>query len=592
MKKIRNIFIVMFAVFMLAAFALVGCTPSDLKDGYIMEGVLVAGVEIGGMTKEDALSAVRLATADIYASEPMVIQLPDKAITLSADLTGIALDPEAAVEAAYAIGRDISKAEYEALKVQAMTTGIQADISGCFTVSKDDLHTILAKLCKDYTDSVLTHGSYEIIGEMPDLAAEELPEELQTLVITTGTPQFHLDINALCDQVLSAYANCEFQVESQCQVTAPDPVDLDAVFEEIYSEPVEPVMDQETFEVSDHAYGYGFDLEEAKALVSQAGYGEAVEIPLVAVAPEQTKEALASLLFRDVLSKASAYSASSSNRATNLRLACEALNGIVLLPGEKLSYNNALGERTPERGWKPAGTYIDGETVDTYGGGICQPSSVLYYCTLLADLEIVYRACHQYISSYVEPGMDATVYWGGVDFIFANNTEYPIRIEAKANGGNVEIALIGTDTKDYYIDMEYYILDSWGWENEIIEIPEDDNPKGYTDGQVISTPYTGYKVETYKCRYSKEDNSLIERVFEAQSIYDSRNQKTVKIIPNEPEETEPSEPEIEPSEPETEPSVPETDPSEPETEPSSPESEPTDPGTDEPGTPGQGVGEA
>ena len=585
MKKIGKTRIAVLAAVVLAGLLLAGCGPTDLKDGYIMEGVSVAGVDIGGMTKEDALSAVRLATADTYTREPMVVQILDEQLLLTPELTGITLDPEAAVEAAYALGRDISRSEYNALKLQAMTTGIRVDISGCFSLTKASLRTLLEKLCEDYTGSVLIHDSYEITGELPELTAEELPEELQTLVITIGTPRFQMDLDVLCDQVMDAYANREFLVEGLCQVTEPEPVDLDAIYGQIASEPVEPVMDMETFEVSDHAYGYGFDLEAAKALVAEAGYGEVVEIPLTATAPEQTKEALASLLFRDVLAKASAYSASSYNRATNLRLACEALNGIVLLPGEKLSYNNALGERTPERGWKPAGTYVDGETVDTYGGGICQPSSVLYYCALLADLEIVYRACHQYISSYVDPGMDATVFWGGVDFIFANNTDYPIRIEARANGGNVEIALVGTDTKDYYIDMEYYILDSWAWEEEIVEVPEDDNPEGYTDGQVISTPYTGYKVATYKCRYSKEDDSLIERVFETQSVYDSRNKKVVKILYNEPE-TEPSEPETEPSIPEIEPSVPETEPSEPVTEPS-------DPADDEPKAPGEGgVGEA
>ena len=593
MKQTHKIITVLCLLIALGALLLSGCAPSDLQDGYIMEGVTVAGVKIGGLTKEDALAAVRAATADTYTKTPMTVEILDETIILSPELTGIRLDAEAAVEAAYTLGRDISKAEYQALKVQAMTTGIHTDISSCLTLKEADLRAILGKLCKAYTDSVLVHSSYEIIGEAPDLAAEELPEQLQTLVVTIGTPAFHLDMDVLCQQVMDAYRNNEFSVEYRCDVSEPEAVDLDKVYEEIFSEPVEPVMDTKTFEVSDHAYGYGFDLEAAKELVAQAVYGESVEIPLVATAPEQTKEALASLLFRDVLAKASAYSASSSNRATNLRLACEALDGIVLLPGEKLSYNNALGERTPERGWKPAGTYVGGETVDTYGGGICQPSSVLYYCALLADLEIVHRACHQYISSYVEPGMDATVYWGGVDFIFANNTEYPIRIQAKANGGKVEIALIGTDTKDYYIDMEYYILDSWSWEDVTLEVPEDNNPKGYKDGEVITTPYTGYKVTTYKCRYSKETNKLIERVFEAESIYDSRDQVTVKILYNEPE-TEPTEP-LEPSEPtDPEPTDPTpTEPSNPDpSEPDSSEPDPSEPDSDYEGQPGQGVEEA
>ena len=589
MKKIRNMLVTVLVSVLMVALLLAGCSASDLKDGYIMEGVSVAGVNIGGMTKEDALRAVQMAVSNTYSTTPMVVQVLNDTFTLAPEATGVSLNPEAAVELAYGVGRDLSKVEYQALKLQAMTTGIDTDISSCLSINRETLRTLLASQCAGYTDSALEQSGYEVVGELPDLAAEALPEELQTLVISTGTPQFHLDLDVLCDQVMDAYSNREFQVEYECQVTLPDEIDLDTIYAELASEPVEPVMDEETFEVSDHAYGYSFDLEAAKAMLAEADYGETLEIPFFATAPEKTKEEVASVLFRDVLAKASADSFSTYNRATNLRLACEALNGTILLPGESLSYNEALGERTPERGWKPAGTYVGGETVDTYGGGICQPSSVLYYCTLLADLKIVHRACHQYISSYVDPGMDATVYWGGVDFIFANNTEYPIRIDAKADGGYVEIALVGTDTKDYYVKMEYSILGVWNWEEEFVEIPEDNNPKGYKDGEVISSPYTGYRVNTYKCRYSKADDSLIERVFEAESIYSSRNKKIVKIISNKTEEPtpdpseptpDPSEPAPDPSEPTPDPSEPAPDPSVPETEPTTPETEPTNPGGD------------
>ena len=260
MKQTHKFLTVLFVLIAMGVLLLAGCAPSDLQDGYIMEGVSVAGVKIGGMTKEDALTAVRAATADTYTKTPMTVEVLDEIITLSPELTGIHLDPEAAVEAAYSLGRDISKAEYQALKLKAMTTGIQADISSCLSLKEADLRVILGKMCKTYTDSVLVDSSYEIVGEAPDLAAEELPEELQTLVVTIGTPQFHLDLDVLCQQVMDAYRNNEFSVKYSCEISEPASVDLDAVYEEIFSEPVEPVMDTKTFEVSDHAYGYGFDL--------------------------------------------------------------------------------------------------------------------------------------------------------------------------------------------------------------------------------------------------------------------------------------------------------------------------------------------
>ena len=77
--------------------------------------------------------------------------------------------------------------------------------------------------------------------------------------------------------------------------------------------------------------------------------------------------------------------------------------------------------------------------MDTLGGGICQISSTLYYSTLFADLEIVRRYNHGYVSDYIDPGMDATVTWGGADFRFKNNTDYPIRIEAWRADGYVNV---------------------------------------------------------------------------------------------------------------------------------------------------------
>lgn len=117
-----------------------------------------------------------------------------------------------------------------------------------------------------------------------------------------------------------------------------------------------------------------------------------------------------------------------------------------------------VGERTSEKGYRPAAIYTSGTTTDELGGGVCQVASTIYMCALKADLEIVERACHQFTVTYVPMGMDATVYWGYQDFKFRNNTEYPIRVDASVSGGYVHIKLCGTETKDYTIEMTYEIL--------------------------------------------------------------------------------------------------------------------------------------
>lgn len=528
------------AVLLLAACALGGYFyffHSSLEDGIIMNGVSIAGVDVGGMTKEDARSALNLAIGDSYSEKPMVITILDETVELTPELTGVSFDYDAAIEAAYALGRGYSRSERQAQQLEAATSGIQVDMLECLNLDTEVLYAALQSLCKDF-GSTLTQTTYEITGAAPDLSSEEEPTELQTLVITMGTPEFPFDLDDLYDQVLAAYQSNTMEVEYQCEVTMPDPIDLDALYEQTTSEAVEPEIDFETMEVSAHAYGYSFDLEAAKLAVEEAGYGEAVEIPFTVTAPTQTKEVLAAMLFRDELATYTAYQASSSNRATNLRLACEAINGTILMPGDTFDYNEVVGERTPERGYKTAAAYMGNETITTYGGGVCQPSSVIYYCALMADLEIVTRHCHTFASSYVPLGMDATVSWGGPEFRFRNNTDYPIRIDAAADGGSVTITLVGTDLKDYYVKMEYEVWATYGWEEETVKMTAAEaKSKGYSDGEVITTPYTGYKVQTYKCKYSKEDDSLIERTEEALSVYSSRNRRVVKIQKDK-EETE------------------------------------------------------
>ena len=263
--------------------------------------------------------------------------------------------------------------------------------------------------------------------------------------------------------------------------------------------------------------------------MEQAKYGDTIEIPFRFLLPEIHKVDLDSILFRDVLGEYETAHTGNRARTTNIRLACEAINNLILMPGDKFDFNTVVGERTAAKGYMEADAYSDGLTVSARGGGICQVSSTLYYCTLVADLEIVTRSPHSYVSTYMPIGMDATVSWGGPHFTFKNNTNYPIRIEAKEEEGYVKVKLIGTDEKDYYIKMEYEIVGSQSPGVTYREFPSD-NPQGYTDGQVIATPYTGYTAKTYKVKYDKETDELISRDFDRTSQYKKRDEIIVVIV--------------------------------------------------------------
>ncbi|HEU4752356.1 MAG TPA: VanW family protein, partial [Armatimonadota bacterium] len=135
--------------------------------------------------------------------------------------------------------------------------------------------------------------------------------------------------------------------------------------------------------------------------------------------------------------------AGTRNRVHNISLACKAIDGTVLLPGDVFSYNETVGPRVPSAGFREAPVIIRGELQKGTGGGICQVSSTLYNAILLADLSIVRRSHHAFPVHYVPAGRDATVVDGAIDFKFKNPLEHPIAIDAKVSRGRVLISVYG-----------------------------------------------------------------------------------------------------------------------------------------------------
>ena len=176
---------------------------------------------------------------------------------------------------------------------------------------------------------------------------------------------------------------------------------------------------------------------------------------MTAVPPEKTADEIRAVLFRDQLSTFSSPHTANSGRTANLKLACSAINGTVINSGETFSFNGVVGERTAAKGYQKATVYVGSDSVEETGGGICQVASTVYDAALYADLEITERAPHTFFVTYVNGGLDATVYWGSQDFCFRNNTDYPIRVDAWVSGGYVNISIYGTKTNDNYVVLDY-----------------------------------------------------------------------------------------------------------------------------------------
>ena len=141
------------------------------------------------------------------------------------------------------------------------------------------------------------------------------------------------------------------------------------------------------------------------------------------------------------------YKDSGQNRCDNISNATSKINGTLLYPGEEFSVYEAIGPLDAANGYELAGAYENGQTVESYGGGVCQVSTTLYNAVILAELEITQRSNHSMIVSYVKPSMDAAIAGDYKDLRFVNNQDIPIYIEGYTEGKNVTFKIYGHDTR-------------------------------------------------------------------------------------------------------------------------------------------------
>ena len=154
-----------------------------------------------------------------------------------------------------------------------------------------------------------------------------------------------------------------------------------------------------------------------------------------------------------LLSGQSSDCSDSAARQINVALACAAIDGMVLEPGEEFSFNAAVGERTEEKGYVAAGTYADDTGTSEVGGGIGQVASMLYCASLKLDLEQNERAGNTYAVSYVPLGFDAAVYWDVTDYRFTNSLDTPLEIRAKVAEERVTVELWGQPEEARTIEL-------------------------------------------------------------------------------------------------------------------------------------------
>ena len=503
----------------------------------IFPGVCVAGVPVGGMNRQDALSLLEENLGQVSGQ----VTLPLEYGHWTGEITAAAVqvDEQATADQAWKTGREnfiLQGASYLAHQLGAED---QVGLTLAWTSSGKSRLEAEMDEADLQVGGALTNATYAV--------------EQDKIMLTKGFTGVTIDREAAESMVMTAMtqavssamegsASAVQPVVLPAHETTPQEPDFDAMYAELHAVAKSAEIDPETLEISQSVLGVDFDVAQAKAMFAAAAEGETVEIPLTITEPEETTEGLQAKLFRDLLGEGTSKVSGSANRKSNVKLSAQACNGVVLMPGEVFSYNNTTGSRTADKGYLAAPVYSGGASVSGVGGGICQTSSTIYYAVLHTSLEIVERHAHMYAVGYVPDGMDATVWYGGTN----EDGRYAVPDNSVFD--------VVQPTTQYKADSSV--------------------PRGTTRVDSVQNAYRGRKAQTYRYIYAK-DGTLLEKENLGVSSYKMR---PTTILYN-PADGDPSKPASKPETPTTQPETPTTQPETPTTQPETPATQPETPTT-------------
>lgn len=514
-KKLKSFLLLLIPLFIFAILVGILSTVFALinrDNETIFSGISVQGIDVSNLTIDEAKRKVSSIIGN-HISEEISLQHNDFQTVILPEQFGVSFDVDSAVEQAYYIGKsdNLIKNNYTILSLLLKNYNISPSIN----YDEDLLNSLIDSINAQLPDRVVNPG-YSIDGT--------------NLVITSGKDGILISSSDLKDEILSFLNDISSKNETiniPVNNVGAEPINLDAIYKDIFKLPVDASYTTNPYVVypSSNGLDFAISMEDAKAIISNQQ--DEYTIPLKITYPNVTTKQIGNEAFPDLLSQFStSFTSSGYNRSNNIILSSAKLNGLVLMPGEEFSYNQAVGQRTKAAGFRKAGAYSNGKVVQEVGGGICQVSSTLYNAVLYANLEIVERTNHYFNPGYVKAGLDATVSWGGPDFRFKNNRNYPIRIVTDTSGKKLKVYIYGLKTDDdctVVLDPRY-----------ISSVPykttyQKDPSLATGETRVISSGSNGCKTATYKYVYDK-NGTLISSECISRDTYSPHN-KVVAVGP-------------------------------------------------------------
>ena len=480
-KKVWIIALVILTIVIIIAILSTIFALVNIGNTKIMKNISIGEMDVSNLTKEEAQNVLTEMFTQ-KAEEEIDLKYDNLEAVVTYKALEVQFKIEDAVNKAYEIGRrgNVFKDNFEIIKT--LKNGVEIEVEPL--IDADMISQMSQNINNNLKDGVVQPSYYE---------------ENDNLIITAGKKGIKVDEPKLLEEI---YKVINSDNESTRTITIPmimvepDAIDIDQIHNEVYKEVQNAYYTQNPFTIYPESDGKDFDVENAKNIIQETK--EEYVIPLIITKPEKTINDIGTEAFPDKLGTCSTkYVAGNVNRTTNLKLAVQKINGTVLLPGQEFSYNKVVGERTIQAGYKEAATYSNGKVVDGLGGGICQISSTLYDAVVFADLEVTTRRNHQFVTSYLPAGKDATVVWGAQDFKFVNTRDKPIKIQATVSGGVATVSIWGIkEDVEYDISIETRKTATIAYTTQYIQDPS--LPVGKE--VVEQAGSNGRKVEAYKVK--------------------------------------------------------------------------------------------
>ena len=450
----------------------------------IITGVKINQIDVSRLTINEAYQKIR-EDLEKQVSKNLTVKQGEYETTISLGQLEVSYNTAEAVNDAYKVGRNtnIIISNYEVLLTRIFNKKIEKEIN----INEEELNKVIDDISAKIP-GIVVESSYYIEGD--------------NLIIQNGKAGIQVKKeefkNTIIDAIKRQVKGEEVGIiEIPIEEKEPEKIDIEKIREEIYKEPQNAYYEEDPFELHTEVNGVDFkiSIDEAKKMLEEEK--EEYVIPLNITEPEiKTTDLNYENFFPQKLSNyITRYDESNVNRSTNIKLSSEKINGTTLMPGETFSYNKVVGARTIKAGYKEASVYMNGKVVDGIGGGICQVSSTLYNAALEANLEIVSRRNHYFITSYVPASRDATVSYGTIDLKFKNNRTYPIKIECISKNGICEISIYGIEEEvEYEVEIQDEITEVIPYTTKYIE---NDKLEEGAENE-IQKGVNGYKSEAYK----------------------------------------------------------------------------------------------